>query len=145
VSRSVISKLGNAVWVTPRKQNSLQPSFKQWQRWGRRDIRWQPVPDTCGSHRKGSVTDGGETCRWNNERRCRRRPQPLPNQRQRQGEVAWRGTMAPSREDSDIRTLPAGSRYAVAYVASVSLAGVAWLDRTGSNGRHERRSLTKLN
>ena len=22
----------------------------------------------CGSHRKGSVTDSGETCRWNNER-----------------------------------------------------------------------------
>ena len=79
------------------ENRSLQPSFKQWQRWGQRDIRWQPVPDTCGSHRKGSVTDGGETCRWNknNERRCRRRPQPLPGINVSDtvkllGEVRWR-------------------------------------------------------
>ena len=47
------------------------------------------------------------------------------NQRQRHSEVARRGTVAPSREDIDIRAPPAGTRYAVACVASVSLAGVA--------------------
>ena len=85
---------------------------------GRRDIRWQPVPDTCGTHRKGSVTE---------QRAQMSTPTAAAagNQRLRHGEVARRGTMAPSREDSDIRAPPTGTRYAVAYVASVSLAGVA--------------------
>ena len=57
------------------------------------------------------------------------------NQRQRHGEVARRGAMAPSREDSDIRAPPAGTRYAVAYVASVDESQLIFgLTMPGLNG-----------
>ena len=74
-----------------------------------------PFPDTCGSHRKGSDTDGAETCRWIEQRAQTSTPTAAAagNQRQRHGEVARRGTVAPSREDSDIRAPSAGTRYAI--------------------------------